>query len=739
MRRDAAGGDGSSRAGEPRRTRRRWSTTQLLPPWLNSDHAARAVSFGACVSYVLAFGSVYPQLAGLLGPDGLLPLAAHTPRHLLALPLRHLRRPDLGAEAMALGGLGLAMAGVATRRARSTASFTVLWYLYSSVQSLVGHDPPLLFELGVVAILLGGRCCWRSDVASSCTETDEEQQLTRSAQRVGLASARWVLFRLLFGAGMVKLLGGDPSWWDGSATHFHYQSQTMPTPASWWMHKLPMPMHRLSTAMMFLTECGISLLCFAPGRGVLRRAAFLAQLGLQVMIGATGNFSFFQVATVVLAIPMLAADDDDPYPQPTDSAEGAPTTWIPSKKRRWVPRRSVVEKAVAAALLCGFVVAFRGPGLRAAFSLRHVELYAKMMTGLAMVMAGRELLTECGGCLHALIAAARVRAVPFAALCRCVLSCAGAVAYFLASLHPFTRGLTTSFVRSVATPGGSPTFSATTGGGGSSSGTNLWAFPSWLVTLGSNAALRLNLCRPSAMFIRMHGTDGIRPELALETASHRSGPWTELAFRYKPSGRSSPLRWLAPHNPRLDYAIHETHADTLFLRSWRGGAGGGAGNSAAASAPPFGLVRRLCAKILDGSPAVAGLLQPSQQQRRQLSPPKYVRLAQWNYRFTTLRERFGRAKMGAWHRTLVGRGPALDRHAVDALAPSVARAYERAAVRACGPWERALLRVRSALGGVDAAGGGLMWVCLVLPLALKLAWWWWRRRRRLRNDSTAQQ
>ena len=133
MRRDAAGGDGSSRAGEPRRTRRRWSATQLLPPWLTSTHAARAFSFGACITYVLAFGSVYPQLAGLLGPDGLLPLAAHTPRQLLALPLRHLRRPDLGAEAMALGGLGLAMAGVATRRARSTASFTMLWYLYSSV------------------------------------------------------------------------------------------------------------------------------------------------------------------------------------------------------------------------------------------------------------------------------------------------------------------------------------------------------------------------------------------------------------------------------------------------------------------------------------------------------------------------------------------------------------------------------------------------------------------------------
>lgn len=40
----------------------------LLPPWLTVDAAARAFGWGICASYVMAFGSFYPQIAGLLGP-----------------------------------------------------------------------------------------------------------------------------------------------------------------------------------------------------------------------------------------------------------------------------------------------------------------------------------------------------------------------------------------------------------------------------------------------------------------------------------------------------------------------------------------------------------------------------------------------------------------------------------------------------------------------------------------------
>ena len=41
---------------------------RLLPPWLTADAATRAFGWGVCASYVMAFGSFYPQIGGMLGP-----------------------------------------------------------------------------------------------------------------------------------------------------------------------------------------------------------------------------------------------------------------------------------------------------------------------------------------------------------------------------------------------------------------------------------------------------------------------------------------------------------------------------------------------------------------------------------------------------------------------------------------------------------------------------------------------
>lgn len=300
------------------------------------------------------------------------------PPQAIPLPLRWLRRPDLGADLICLSALVLAMAGMVTRRARSAISYAVLWYSYLCMQALIGHDPPLLFEAGFLAIILGpGR--------PPAAATDPiVAALSDSAARVGLASARWVLFRLLFGAGVVKLLGGDPSWWGLTATSHHYQSQPLPTPLAWWMHKLPMPIHRLSTVIMFLIECGVSMLCFAPGHGTLRRAAFAAQLGLQVIMGLTGSFSFFQTLTAILAIPLLASAPCSDMPAVSAAATPAGAA-SPQSVWATVFRGSIalagsaastvsthwafVEKSVGVAIVAGGMFAFRVPLFRPIFSL----------------------------------------------------------------------------------------------------------------------------------------------------------------------------------------------------------------------------------------------------------------------------------------------------------------------------------------------------------------------------------
>src|SRR5262249_6117866 len=49
-----------------------------------------------------------------------------------------------------------------------------------------------------------------------------------------LLLARLLLFRLMFMSGAVKWLSGDRAWRDGSAMSYHYETQPLPTPVSFY-------------------------------------------------------------------------------------------------------------------------------------------------------------------------------------------------------------------------------------------------------------------------------------------------------------------------------------------------------------------------------------------------------------------------------------------------------------------------------------------------------------------------
>ena len=58
---------------------------------------------------------------------------------------------------------------------------------------------------------------------------------------------RWLLFRVEFGAGLIKLRG-DPCWRDLTCLYYHHETQPMPNPLSWYFHHLPQPLHRVEVA-----------------------------------------------------------------------------------------------------------------------------------------------------------------------------------------------------------------------------------------------------------------------------------------------------------------------------------------------------------------------------------------------------------------------------------------------------------------------------------------------------------
>jgi lipase maturation factor 1 len=116
---------------------------------------------------------------------------------------------------------------------------------------------------------------------------------------------RWLLFRLLFMSGVVKLTSGDESWWNLSALRYHYETQPLPTPLAWWAHQLPTWFQSSSIIVMFAIELVAPFLLFCPRR--LRLIGVGSVLTLQALIALTGNYCFFNLLTVALCL--LSVDD----------------------------------------------------------------------------------------------------------------------------------------------------------------------------------------------------------------------------------------------------------------------------------------------------------------------------------------------------------------------------------------------------------------------------------------------
>ncbi|MGI8992282.1 MAG: lipase maturation factor family protein [Bryobacteraceae bacterium] len=114
---------------------------------------------------------------------------------------------------------------------------------------------------------------------------------------------QWLVFRLVFESGEVKLLSGDPTWHNLTAMAFHYQTQPLPTPLAWYMYQAPIWFQKAATLFVFLAEIFVPFLIFGPRR--LRHIAAGFLFTLQLLIFLTGNYTFFNLLTMALCILLL--------------------------------------------------------------------------------------------------------------------------------------------------------------------------------------------------------------------------------------------------------------------------------------------------------------------------------------------------------------------------------------------------------------------------------------------------
>ena len=244
--------------------------------------------------YLTAFASLAVQVTGLIGSRGILPLGGYLAAVSKTLGMRGywsmptifwLAHSDRFLEAAAIAGAAVALLlllGI-LKAGWERLLLVCLYILYLSF-STAGQDflsfqwDSLLLETGFLAIFLGN-------------------------SRFVILLFRWLLFRLMFLSGVVKLTSHDPVWRDFTALAFHYVTQPLPTPLAWYMYQLPLAVQRLSTASTLFIELAIPFLFFAPRPW--RFAGAALALCLQSLIFLTGNYTFFNLLTISLCAFLL--------------------------------------------------------------------------------------------------------------------------------------------------------------------------------------------------------------------------------------------------------------------------------------------------------------------------------------------------------------------------------------------------------------------------------------------------
>lgn len=261
------------------------------------------------VIYLIAFLSLWVQISGLFGGNGVVPVretmvalktdAANTnmgfSRYFRLPTLCWLSSSDGFLDFQCAAGTMLALL-VVFGIAPAPCLF-LLWLIYLSL-CCVGEPflnfqwDVLLLETGFLAIFLAP---WRLRPRHPLQEYPPS--------RIVLWLLRFLLFKLMFQSGVVKLASHDPTWRNGTALDYHFQTQPLPTWIGWYAHQLPHWIHWTDLKVMFLIELVIPFLIFLPRRP--RQLACLAFLALQLFILLTGNYCFFNLLTMALCITLL--------------------------------------------------------------------------------------------------------------------------------------------------------------------------------------------------------------------------------------------------------------------------------------------------------------------------------------------------------------------------------------------------------------------------------------------------
>lgn len=271
------------------------TTTYLWPRWL----VLRAVG----IVYLFVFGGILKESQALIGPNGIAPLD----EFFRQLRVMHPGTVDALMSAPSLFWLGHG-AGMVT---------FLGWLGFAAAVALVFNLWPRLSLFGCWLIFLSFCATWRVFSPAQLDNLMLEVALllipfAPAGYRPGLGvdspprpiaifMVRWLLFRVMFEAGLVKLTAGDPRWRDLTAMEVMYETSPFPTILAWYDHHMPHAYHLFEIALTFVAELLAPVAAVIAGRRG-RWLAFLTWTVFQVGIQLTSNFGWLNTASIGLGL-----------------------------------------------------------------------------------------------------------------------------------------------------------------------------------------------------------------------------------------------------------------------------------------------------------------------------------------------------------------------------------------------------------------------------------------------------
>lgn len=506
------------------------------------------------VIFLVAFMSYYVQFPGLLSSSGLEPVSRVLPYALPNVDKYLVQRrwidPDSLCELLALGGTALS-AVAASGFIHHGLIFALLTIIYYVLVALGGifysfQWDVLLLETGAITSL-----CYCSWTRRNLRPKTPGEYL---GSTVGSWPLRFLLFKLMFMSGVVKIQANCPTWLNLTALEYHFATQCLPGPLAWHAHQLHPFLLRLSVAITFLIEIPVAFLLIAPTVATRRIGAWL-QIILQVMIIVTGNYNFFNLLTIVLCVPCMERDG------PCDLFDDVKASQE-SKRKRYQLVFSTLEHTAC--------WAFIGWSFHTMFKFKVVESSTSWWDSLNILLNMKK--EDCNDMIEWSLPIAIVLVFLFILLFSLV-ACSQQSQH---SHRILIRGLLCAFCVGVISI---PMLSLTpnlerTGFAGSEFFSPIWLTARYYRVANGYGLFRrmtgVGRNRQQANFgvdaEKAWGWAGLppsivaRPEIILEgvfndTNSSYPEEWRELTFRWKPGDVMKRPQQVAPHQPRLDWQM----------------------------------------------------------------------------------------------------------------------------------------------------------------------------------------